>query len=116
MRLSARIAPVVAGVALVLCGTATAGIGSRPIQDLGSFDASSPATAQQGDCLLPGLDGTVVGSGTVVVNQNGTNFNCHGTLPESVPPPDQPVTVDLGDCTTKVTPSGKAKTSCHSKP
>ncbi|MFL5917485.1 MAG: hypothetical protein ACJ74X_02065 [Gaiellaceae bacterium] len=76
---------------------------------------SASAITQHGGCAIPGLDETVTGSGNVV-NQNGTNFNCHGELPAATPPPDQPVTVELGDCTTKVTPSGKAKTNCHSKP
>ncbi|MFL6012272.1 MAG: hypothetical protein ACJ734_10855 [Gaiellaceae bacterium] len=69
-----------------MCGTAIAGVGGRPMLDLGSYASMDTATnptpsasaiTQHGGCAIPGLDETVTGSGNVV-NQNGTNFNCHG--------------------------------------
>lgn len=75
------------------------------------------AVTQRGGCQIPGLPDPVQGIGTIVLNPAGnTNFTCHGELPAGVEPPDRPTKVDLGECTTQVTPSGQAKTSCHSKP
>ena len=75
------------------------------------------ATTQHGGCQIPGLPDPLQGNGNLVLNPNdNTNFTCHADLPAGTPAPDRPTKVDLGDCTTMVTPSGNAKTSCHSKP
>jgi hypothetical protein len=77
--------------------------------------AGQGAVAQPGGCQTS--DPTVTGSGNVVVNPNGaTNFTCHGALPSGSALPDRPVKVDLGDCDTLLTPSGRVRTICHSRP
>lgn len=78
--------------------------------------AGQGATAQPGGCQT--TDPTVTGTGNVVLNPNGaTNFVCHGQLPAGSPTPDRPVKVDLGDeCDTILTPSGRVRTICHSRP
>jgi hypothetical protein len=59
----------------------------------------------------------VSGSGNVVVNPSGaTNFTCHGVLPAGVDAPDRAVKFDFGDCDTIVTPAGRVRTICHSRP
>ena len=75
------------------------------------------AVTQQGDCQLPGLPGDLQGTGNLVLTPNGaTNFVCHGELPAGAPAPARPEMVDLGDCDTILTPSGRARTICHSRP
>ena len=81
----------------------------------GPAAAGSGAVTQHGGCLTS--DPTVTGSGSVILNPNGaTNFNCHGKLPAGSPAPDRPVKVSDGDCDTVLTPSGRVRTICHSRP
>jgi hypothetical protein len=134
MRLTLRIAllAALATLALATAGLALAGGGSGKWGKVASAKhgtsqaqgTAGPAAAgggqggavtNHGGCEIPGLPGTVTGNGNIVVNNGGTNFTCHGELPAGTPAPDHPEKVDLGDCQTMVTPSGKAKTTCHSK-
>jgi hypothetical protein len=84
-------------------------------QDAAQAAAGQGAVAQPGDCQT--TDPVVAGSGNVVVNPSGsTNFTCHGALPAGEDAPSRPVKVDLGDCDTILTPSGRVRTICHSRP
>ena len=84
--------------------------------------AAAPAASAQGATAQPGgcqtTDPTVTGTGNLVLNPNGaTNFVCHGQLPAGSPTPPRPVKVDLGnECDTVLTPSGRVRTICHSRP
>jgi hypothetical protein len=84
-------------------------------QDAAQAATGQGAVAQPGGCQT--TDPDVTGSGNVVVNPNGaTNFTCHGELPAGEETPNRPVKVDLGDCDTVLTPAGRVRTICHSRP
>jgi hypothetical protein len=88
------------------------------VQGTASQAGTQGASTNHGGCLIvvPGLPSAIEGTGNVVVNQAGTNFTCHGELPAGETLPDRPVKVEDDDCVTVVTPSGKAMTTCHSRP
>jgi hypothetical protein len=133
MRFSLRAVLLAALMATVMASTAGIAAGKngpKPPHGNNPFaaeqqDASAPAapvsaqgtTTQQGGCQIPGLGDPLQGTGNLVLNPNGaTNFVCHGELPAGEPAPEVPVKVDLGDCDTILTPSGRARTICHSRP
>jgi hypothetical protein len=94
-------------------GNGQAAAAQNDVQGAASQGGGQGASTNHGGCVI--LDPSATGLGNVVVNPNGTNYTCHGELPAGVSAPDRPVKVDDGDCTSLLTPSGKAKTSCHSK-
>lgn len=135
MRLAFRIALLSTASAVLLLGTAgiaaadtdkpKPGRANNPhAAEQSRFGAQEPvvvtaagagATAQPGGCQTS--NPTVTGSGNVVVNPSGaTNFTCHGALPVGAETPGQAVKVAEGDCDTVLTPSGRVRTICHSRP
>ena len=124
MRLSLRMALLTVASAVLILGTASFAAaknepkpprGGNPHHATLQPDGGQGAVAQPGGCQT--TDPTVTGTGNVVLNPTGaTNFTCQGALPADAETPDRPVKVDLGDCDTILTPSGRVRTICHSRP